>query len=300
MACEIERLSTLAPTMRRYSPPYYSPPRRGYGSRGRSPPRGGYSPPRRGCSPPRRVHGGYRRRKEQKNASLLVRNIPLDTRLEELRVPFERFGLVRDVYIPKDYHTGEPRGFAFVEFVDSYDAGEAQYHMNGQIFAGREISVVVAAETRKRPEDMRRRARVRGPSRHGGRRSPYYRHSRSRSVSHSRSPRYRSGSGGGHQSRSYCRSAGRGGEYSLSPDRRQADNLRSPVDSPQERDARRSYSAAHDDAADGKGTDNGYDEKSKYDAEEARDHRRSSLRRVSRSPLKSRSSSAYASPARST
>jgi hypothetical protein len=55
----------------------------------------------------------------------------------------------------------EPRGFAFVQFVDGYDASEAQYHMNGQIFAGREISVVLAAETRKRPEEMRQRTRVR-------------------------------------------------------------------------------------------------------------------------------------------
>ncbi|KAE9451393.1 hypothetical protein C3L33_16678, partial [Rhododendron williamsianum] len=68
----------------------------------------------------------------------------------------------------------EPRGFAFVQFVDSYDAAEAQYHMNGQVFAGREISVVVAAETRKRPEEMRRRTGPRGSSsRHGGRRSHY-------------------------------------------------------------------------------------------------------------------------------
>lgn len=48
-----------------------------------------------------------------------------------------------------------------MQFVDPYDASEAQYYMNGQIFAGREISVVVAAETRKRPEEMRSRARVR-------------------------------------------------------------------------------------------------------------------------------------------
>lgn len=27
-------------------------------------------------------------------------------RPEELRIPFERFGHVRDVYIPKDYYTG--------------------------------------------------------------------------------------------------------------------------------------------------------------------------------------------------
>lgn len=129
--------------MRRYSPQYYSPPRRGYGGRGRSPPRRGYGGGGGGG-------GGYGRRKEQSHGSLLVRNIPLDCRFvcffhlscilfgcvqleylfqvplffsclfwlnldfmllfdcrpEELRVPFERFGLVRDVYIPKDYYTG--------------------------------------------------------------------------------------------------------------------------------------------------------------------------------------------------
>ncbi|KAL5973322.1 hypothetical protein ACLOJK_029972 [Asimina triloba] len=134
--------------MRRYSPPYYSPPRRGYGGR---------------RSPPRRGYGGYGGRKEPNNGSLLVRNIPLNCRPEDLRVPFERFGPVRDVYIPKDYYTGEPRGFAFVQFVDPHDASEAQYHMNRQLFGGREITVVLAAETRKRPEEMRARARVRGP-----------------------------------------------------------------------------------------------------------------------------------------
>jgi len=48
-----------------------------------------------------------------------------------------------------------------VEFVDPYDASEAQYHMNRQVFFGREIAVVLAAESRKRPEEMRSRARVR-------------------------------------------------------------------------------------------------------------------------------------------
>lgn len=48
-----------------------------------------------------------------------------------------------------------------MQFVDSYDASEAQYHMNGKTFAGREISVVVAAESRKRPEEMRQRTRPR-------------------------------------------------------------------------------------------------------------------------------------------
>jgi RNA recognition motif-containing protein len=55
----------------------------------------------------------------------------------------------------------EPRGFAFVEFLEAYDASEAQYHMNHQIFGGREITVVLAAESRKRPEQMRKRTKVR-------------------------------------------------------------------------------------------------------------------------------------------
>uniref|UniRef100_A0A803P1K5 RRM domain-containing protein n=1 Tax=Cannabis sativa TaxID=3483 RepID=A0A803P1K5_CANSA len=209
------------------------------------------------------------RRKDQ-NGSLLVRNIPLDCRPEELRAPFERFGVVRDVYIPKDYYTGEPRGFAFVQFVDSYEASEAQYHMNGKIFAGREISVVVAAETRKRPEEMRQRTRVsRGPpSSYGERRSSYYGRSRSRSVSHSRSPpRYPSGSRGRYRSRSRSPAPKRRADYSVSPGR-DAEPPRSPRGPPRERDGdnnRRSYSPGYDSGAEKNPTNDG---KSAYEAEE--------------------------------
>ncbi|WRX11560.1 RNA recognition motif domain - like 10 [Theobroma cacao] len=231
--------------MRRYSPQYYSPPRRGYGGRERSPPRRGYG------------GGGYGRRREQNHGSLLVRNIPLDCRPEELRIPFERFGLVRDVYIPKDYYTGEPRGFAFVQFVDSYEAAEAQRRMNGKLFAGREISVVVAAETRKRPEEMRHKARLRGSSGYGGR-SSYYGRSRSRSLSPMHSPHHPSGSRGRYRSRSYSPAARRRGNYSVSPGRRHADHPRSPRGPPQERDGdynHRSYSPGYENAG-----GNGYGE----------------------------------------
>ncbi|KAL4576273.1 hypothetical protein LXL04_012365 [Taraxacum kok-saghyz] len=231
--------------MRGYSPPYHSPPRRGHGSRPRS--------------PPRRGHGGERgRHKDQNHGSLLVRNIPLNCRAEELRVPFERFGVVRDVYLPKNYYTGEPRGFAFVQFVDAYDAGEAQYHMNGRMFAGREISVVLASESRKRPEEMRRRTR---PRESEGRRS-YHGRSRSRS----RSPRRPSGSRSRQRSRSYSPAPKRrGGEYSPSPERR---GPRSPNGGPMEReidDGRtrsRSYSPGYD-AANG----HDVDRRSSYKAE---------------------------------
>lgn len=159
--------------MRRRSPSYSPPPRRGRG-RSRSP------------SPRER----YAVRREPPT-SLLVRNLPKSCRAEDLRAPFKRFGPLRDVYLPKDYYTGEPRGFGFVQFLDPLDAEEAQYHMNHQIIYGRELTVIFAEENRKKPAEMRskERLRSRGFSEEDGR--PYYsRRGRSsiRSRSRSRSP----------------------------------------------------------------------------------------------------------------
>jgi FUS-interacting serine-arginine-rich protein 1 len=58
-------------------------------------------------------------------------------------------------------YAGILEGFAFVEFVDPYDASEAQCYMNCQVFFGHEITVVLAAESRKRPEEMHSRTKVR-------------------------------------------------------------------------------------------------------------------------------------------
>ena len=44
---------------------------------------------------------------------------------DELRMPFECFGPLKDVYLLKDYYTGEPRGFGFVQFIDPQDAAES-------------------------------------------------------------------------------------------------------------------------------------------------------------------------------
>ncbi|GLT43850.1 hypothetical protein SLA2020_177800 [Shorea laevis] len=267
--------------MRRYSPAYCSPPRRGYGGRERSPTRRGY----RG--------GGFARRKDQNQGSLLVRNIPLDCRPEELRIPFERFGHVRDVYIPKDYYTGEPRGFAFVQFVDPYDAMEAQHRMNGKIFAGREVSVVVAAETRKRPEEMRQRTRVRGGSGYG--RRSYYGRSRSRSLSLPHSPCNPSGSRNRYRSRSYSPVPRRHGDFSVSP-HKGYEYPRSPRGPPQEQDGDYNgggYSPGYDNVNQNQ-LGNGYGKKPTYESEEARDAWRSG-----RSPSGSRPRSGDLSPRRS-
>ncbi|MQL85950.1 hypothetical protein Taro_018462 [Colocasia esculenta] len=226
--------------MRRYSPPYYSPPRRGYG--------GG-----RGRSPPRRGYGGYGGRREQSHRSLLVRNIPMNC--------------------------SEPRGFAFVEYINPYDATEAQHHMNRRLLGGREITVVAAAETRKRPEQMRRR--------------------HSRSVSRSRSPYRPSNSRVRHGSRSYSPEPRRRDDRSVSPKGRQSRSTRSPRDYPHGSDddrGRDSYSGGYADAEHDK-TENGYSKKVEYDAGESRPQRRSPGRTSrSLSGSRSRSRSAHSSP----
>ncbi|TYZ59193.1 hypothetical protein PybrP1_007126 [[Pythium] brassicae (nom. inval.)] len=76
--------------------------------------------------------------------SLLVRN-------------FERFGDVRDVYIPKDFYTREPKGFAFVEFKTERDANDARQGLDGVRIDGREVRVVFAQERRKTTDQMRDR-----------------------------------------------------------------------------------------------------------------------------------------------
>ncbi|GMY24984.1 serine/arginine-rich SC35-like splicing factor SCL28 [Fagus crenata] len=85
-----------------------------YRSRSRS-----YSPHRRSRTPPRdrkryeeeprdryRDSRSYRDRRSPAPSGLLVRNLPLDARPEDLRAPFERFGQVKDVYLPKNYYSG--------------------------------------------------------------------------------------------------------------------------------------------------------------------------------------------------
>ncbi|GLT59667.1 hypothetical protein SLA2020_324750 [Shorea laevis] len=152
--------------MARYRSPSYSPRRRS-----RTPPRGR----KQYDDVPRDRYHDARSRRDRRSpapSGLLVRNLPLDARPEDLRVPFERFGEVKDVYLPKNYYTGEPRGFGFVKFRYAEDAAEAKQRMNYQVIGGREIRIVFAEENRRTPQEMSRSSRMSG--RYGGsyRRTP--------------------------------------------------------------------------------------------------------------------------------
>ncbi|CAD6211282.1 unnamed protein product [Miscanthus lutarioriparius] len=149
------------------------------GYRSRSP-RRSYSPRRRySRSPPRRKRydgprdryrwagaggGGDRRGYGRPSAQsgLLIRNISLTARPEDIRVPFEQFGPIKDVYLPRNFHTRELRGFGFVKFRYPEDAAVAKQEMNHQVIGGREISIVYAEENRKTPQEMCTRIRTSG------------------------------------------------------------------------------------------------------------------------------------------
>ncbi|XP_035827981.1 serine/arginine-rich splicing factor 10 isoform X1 [Aplysia californica] len=119
------------------------------------------------------------------NSSLYIRNVPDGTRQEELRTMFGKYGPITDVYIPMDYYTRRPRGFAYIQFEDPRDADDALYHLDRTRFYGRELEIEFARGDRKSPGQMRGKER-------SSRRSPYSRYDdydRKRYRSRSRSPR---------------------------------------------------------------------------------------------------------------
>lgn len=138
-----------------------------------------------------------------RSRSLFVRWVSYDTRPYELHSLFSKYGDVNDVYIPRDYYTNKPRGFAYIEFENIRDA-QAAVRDSGTIkLNGRYLDIEFAQGNRKTPFEMkdrfvsdrndddynyRRESRRRSSSsldRRSNRRNEWNR-SRSRSRSHSR------------------------------------------------------------------------------------------------------------------
>jgi len=135
----------------------------------------------------------------KKKVSLFLKGLSKSTKAQDIRVEFEKFGAVRDVYLPRDYYTREPRGIAYVEFDDEATAEEARIKMDGQQLDGSTVDVQFAEGERKKPQDMKRK------DRRGGR-SPYQDRGRRSSRSRSRSPPRRRTSRSPPSRRRYSRS----------------------------------------------------------------------------------------------
>ncbi|XP_053563149.1 serine/arginine-rich splicing factor 10 [Bombina bombina] len=120
------------------------------------------------------------------NTSLFVRNVADDIRSEDLRREFGRYGPIVDVYVPLDFYTRLPRGFAYVQFEDVRDAEDALHNLDKKWICGRHIEIQFAQGDRKTPHQMKTKdSKDYGSSRYDDDR--YSRRSRSRSYERRRS-----------------------------------------------------------------------------------------------------------------
>ncbi len=109
---------------------------------------------------PHQSQAGRRRGKRDRDdtppgVSLLVRNLSSEITSSDLQNAFRRIGDIKDVYIPLDYHSKQPKGFAFIEYATHDQARAARDEMNRFLMKGRELEVVFAQEKRKTPGEMK-------------------------------------------------------------------------------------------------------------------------------------------------
>lgn len=80
---------------------------------------------------------------------LFVGNLSFGTTSSTLEALFASFGEVREVAMPTDRESGQPRGFAFVTMNDAKGAAEAMAQLNGHTLDGRSIKVDEAQERQR-------------------------------------------------------------------------------------------------------------------------------------------------------
>ena len=81
---------------------------------------------------------------------LYVGNLSYNTAQADLEAAFSAVGQVREVAIPTDRETGQPRGFAFVTMADASAANAAIAQLNGSMLDGRALKVNEAQERPQR------------------------------------------------------------------------------------------------------------------------------------------------------
>jgi RNA recognition motif-containing protein len=77
---------------------------------------------------------------------LYVGNLSFNTSRESIESLFAAAGQVREVAMPTDRETGQPRGFAFVTMGTAQEANNAISQLNGTMLDGRPLRVNEAQE----------------------------------------------------------------------------------------------------------------------------------------------------------
>ncbi len=75
---------------------------------------------------------------------LYVGNISFKASEEDIKELFGRIGEVESVKIITDAHTGNPKGFGFIEMTNEEDAKKAIAELNGTTFMERTLTVAEA------------------------------------------------------------------------------------------------------------------------------------------------------------
>jgi len=94
----------------------------------------------------------HRTGEESMEKKIYVGNISFKATEEDIRELFSKSGEVESVKIITDIHSGNPKGFGFVEMATSEDARKAIEALNGTMFMDRILSVDEA-----RPQKPRER-----------------------------------------------------------------------------------------------------------------------------------------------
>ncbi|AGY57283.1 RNA recognition motif domain-containing protein [Gloeobacter kilaueensis] len=80
--------------------------------------------------------------------TIFVGNLPFSVTQQDLSDAFAKFGTVKNVKIPIDRDSGQPRGFAFVEMAESEEAKVIE-QLDGTTWDNRQIRV---SKAEPRPE----------------------------------------------------------------------------------------------------------------------------------------------------
>jgi cold-inducible RNA-binding protein len=90
-------------------------------------------------------------------SSIFISNPSSNATEDELREAFSQHGKVLSVNLIKDRDTGRPRGFAFIERPDGWEAATAIKAMNLREIAGRSVAVDEVKPRADRPRPGGRR-----------------------------------------------------------------------------------------------------------------------------------------------
>jgi len=87
-------------------------------------------------------------RKIKVNKKVYVANLPFEISEPDLKAFFSNAGDVMSINIVKDRQTGQPKGFAFVEMSNQWEARRAVSMLNQKNFMGKDLLVKEARDSR--------------------------------------------------------------------------------------------------------------------------------------------------------